>query len=112
MNLDSKLDKPEAIGDDDSLLQFLHSELREGDKELFLVLNPDVYRDSTWKVDNSSLLGGEQTDQQKCSGLSNGSEITNDSPSGDIGSVPESDLVERTSSDCGFQEQETNTNKT
>lgn len=48
-NLDSKLSAPEIIGDENSLLEFLDSELKEGDKELLLVVTKEIAAASAWK---------------------------------------------------------------
>jgi len=62
MNLDSKLDKPETIGDGKTLLQYFQSELEEGDKELILIMDKSVYGSSSWKRNG---LHGEES--WKCS---------------------------------------------
>lgn len=52
LNLDSKLDSPETIGDASNLVTFLRRELREGDKELLLVVEPCVSEASAWRRDS------------------------------------------------------------
>lgn len=52
MNLDSKLTTPVAIGNKDNLIQFLHTELEDGKKELLLVVDKDVYETNTWQNNN------------------------------------------------------------
>lgn len=48
-NLDSKLDSPEVIGDAGLLLNYLRTELADGDKELLLVVNKDIAASGVWK---------------------------------------------------------------
>ena len=48
-NLDSKLDTPEVIGDEDSLFSFLQSELENGEKELLIVVSQEVEQAGTWR---------------------------------------------------------------
>lgn len=50
-NLDSKLDVPECIGNDEHLIKFLKSELAVSTTELFLVVSNSVPEDSWMKVD-------------------------------------------------------------
>jgi hypothetical protein len=52
LNLDSKLERPEMIGDTPELLSFLRSELKDGDKELLLVVSPSVSEASSWRRDS------------------------------------------------------------
>ena len=96
MNLDSKLDQPEPIGDEHSLTQFLHSELSEGDKELFLVLRPDVYRDSTWKKEHYDPDALAET-VEISSHLSKNDNEVKDNPS--MEDVNKNDSVKRTTDD-------------
>ena len=49
-NLDSKLKAPQRIGTADQFVEFLRSELRTGDKELFLVVDRDVAESAAWKT--------------------------------------------------------------
>jgi josephin len=49
-NLDSKLDAPECIGNDDNLIKFLKSELAVITTEMFLVLPNSLPEDSWIKV--------------------------------------------------------------
>ena len=49
-NLDSKLKAPQRIGTADQFVEFLRSELRPGDKELFLVVDRDVAESAAWKT--------------------------------------------------------------
>lgn len=48
-NLDSKFDKPESIGSTENLIEYLRSELKSPEKELFLVVIEDVGRLQTWR---------------------------------------------------------------
>ncbi|XP_059179656.1 josephin-2-like [Physella acuta] len=59
MNLDSKLDSPSEIGDQNSLLEFLRKELSNGEKELLLVVEKSVYEDSLWRNDSHSLTNSD-----------------------------------------------------
>ncbi|CAG5134486.1 unnamed protein product [Candidula unifasciata] len=59
MNLDSKLDAPVAIGDQASLLQYLRSELSDGEKELLLVVEKSVYETSSWRRGSDCSLRDE-----------------------------------------------------
>lgn len=52
LNLDSKLDSPETIGDAHELVTFLRRELRDGDKELLLVVDPGVSEAASWRRDS------------------------------------------------------------
>lgn len=52
LNLDSKLDSPEMIGTTHDLVTFLRRELREGDKELLLVVDPGVSESASWRRDS------------------------------------------------------------
>lgn len=52
-NLDSKLDSPELIGSDEDLLNYLKLELECKEKELLLVVSPEVERDGTWRRETS-----------------------------------------------------------
>ncbi|KAH9519752.1 Josephin-1 [Bulinus truncatus] len=53
MNLDSKLDSPAPIGDEANLLEFLGKELSNGEKELLLVVEKNVYDNSLWRRDSN-----------------------------------------------------------
>ncbi|GAB6022886.1 Josephin-1 [Chamberlinius hualienensis] len=48
-NLDSKLDKPEIIGNDGELIQFLRKHLECKDSELFVVVVEEVEKSFSWK---------------------------------------------------------------
>ena len=52
LNLDSKLDNPETIGDTHALVTFLRQELKDGDKELLLVVDPSVSEAASWRRDS------------------------------------------------------------
>ncbi|KAL8587377.1 hypothetical protein ACOMHN_062111 [Nucella lapillus] len=52
LNLDSKLEGPEIIGDTHELLVFLRRELQDGDKELLLVVDPGVCEAGSWRRDS------------------------------------------------------------
>ncbi|RNA40202.1 josephin-2 [Brachionus plicatilis] len=49
-NLDSKLDEPELIGDENKLILFLENLIKSKDKELFIIVQKDVEIDSSWKL--------------------------------------------------------------
>jgi len=57
LNLDSKLESPELIGDGESLLQYLSSQLNEGDKELILIMDKSVHESGSWK--KGGLVNGK-----------------------------------------------------
>ena len=44
-NLDSKLDRPELIGNDDQLTAFLKEQIQSKDKELLMVVGQDLQKD-------------------------------------------------------------------
>ena len=48
-NLDSKLKEPDIIGSDDDFYDFLGKNLKEGTKELFLVVKQSVQDDASWR---------------------------------------------------------------
>ncbi|XP_029729023.2 josephin-like protein isoform X2 [Aedes albopictus] len=48
LNLDSKLDAPQAIGDENQTMEYLRSQLHSNDKELFIVCTKGVEKDQTW----------------------------------------------------------------
>ena len=48
-NLDSKLKEPEVIGSDDDFYDFLGKNLKEGTKELFLVVTQSIQDDDSWR---------------------------------------------------------------
>ncbi|XP_046551715.1 josephin-2-like isoform X1 [Haliotis rubra] len=50
LNLDSKLDCPELIGDESAVKEFLQDQLEDGDKELLLVVTEDVGDSGSWKT--------------------------------------------------------------
>ena len=49
-NLDSKIKKPELIGEDEEFYKFLDTQLSDGAKELFLVVTYEVSHTESWKV--------------------------------------------------------------
>ncbi|XP_041364493.1 josephin-2-like isoform X2 [Gigantopelta aegis] len=49
VNLDSKLDCPEIIGDSAALKEFLHNQLMDNDKELLLVVAQEVGETGAWR---------------------------------------------------------------
>lgn len=51
-NLDSKLNSPETIGDEESLFSFLHRELKNGENELLIVVSQDVEQAGAWRRDS------------------------------------------------------------
>lgn len=52
-NLDSKLNAPECIGNDNALLSYLNIHLQSNDKELFIVVSAETEKNKSW-------LKGEQ----------------------------------------------------
>ncbi|CAH0554595.1 unnamed protein product [Brassicogethes aeneus] len=53
-NLDSKLDKPQVIGRELDLLDFLKQEMDSKDKQLFLVVTQEVDKSQTWLRDQEA----------------------------------------------------------
>ena len=49
-NLDSKLQNPEEIGSNEEFLKYLESQLKEGNKELFLVVSSEVSESESWRI--------------------------------------------------------------
>lgn len=49
-NLDSKLQNPVKIGDDEELFSYLDNQLKDGNKELFIVVSNAVSQSESWKV--------------------------------------------------------------
>lgn len=47
-NLDSKLESPLCLGNDESLLTYLRTQLKSNDRELFIVVQNDVERAQKW----------------------------------------------------------------
>lgn len=47
-NLDSKLNAPLRIGDDNALLSYLSIHLQSNDKELFIVVNAETEQTKEW----------------------------------------------------------------
>uniref|UniRef100_A0AAG5DAM0 Josephin-2 n=1 Tax=Anopheles atroparvus TaxID=41427 RepID=A0AAG5DAM0_ANOAO len=47
-NLDSKLDAPQCLGDEASMLQYLREQLQSNDKELFVVCTNEVEKSQQW----------------------------------------------------------------
>ncbi|XP_063443684.1 josephin-1-like [Mytilus trossulus] len=83
-NLDSKLESPELIGDDNLLLDYLQSELHEGDKELLLVVSQDIANSGLWKhvynnIENGQLNSVNNTEAND-NGVSNGKENSTSKP--------------------------------
>ncbi|GFR99503.1 josephin-like protein [Elysia marginata] len=70
MNLDSKLTSPVAIGDEEKLIEFLHSELEDGKKELLLVVNRDVYDANTWQKGGFDDEKGQEEERLNQEGVS------------------------------------------
>lgn len=60
MNLDSKLTTPSPIGTESELLTFLRAELATGEKELLLIVGPEVYEKSLWRRDSNSNSSKEE----------------------------------------------------
>jgi len=49
-NLDSKLQNPEKIGSNEEFLKYVESQLKEGNKELFLVVSSEVSESESWRI--------------------------------------------------------------
>lgn len=49
-NLDSKMKDPELIGGKEDCYEFLGKQLKEKDKELFLIVTKDVQESESWKL--------------------------------------------------------------
>ena len=64
-NLDSKLKTPSPIGGVNELESYLCEQMAEGDRELILVLQPDVYQAGTWKKEESKSKGQESNGDRK-----------------------------------------------
>lgn len=82
-NLDSKLESPELIGDDNLLLDYLQSELHEGDKELLLVVSKDIANSGLWKHAYNNLENGQLNSVHKTANdneVSNGKENSTSKP--------------------------------
>ncbi|XP_052871134.1 josephin-like protein [Anopheles cruzii] len=47
-NLDSKLDVPQCLGDESSMLEYLREQLNSNDKELFIVCTNEVDKTQQW----------------------------------------------------------------
>ncbi|CAL1542832.1 unnamed protein product [Lymnaea stagnalis] len=65
MNLDSKLEAPLAIGDKFSLLEYLRSELKDGEKELLLVVEQNVYENSSWRRDSECFVRDQSRNRKE-----------------------------------------------
>ncbi|KAH9519751.1 Josephin-1 [Bulinus truncatus] len=63
------LDSPAPIGDEANLLEFLGKELSNGEKELLLVVEKNVYDNSLWRRDSN---GTGNKENQRCHLESNG----------------------------------------
>ncbi|XP_064106029.1 josephin-1-like isoform X1 [Macrobrachium rosenbergii] len=73
-NLDSKLEAPEIIGKEQELTNYLREELKNKDKELFLVVTQEVEQSRGWCSANSiGALDPELKESSKC--LLNGDEL-------------------------------------
>lgn len=57
-NLDSKLKKPQSLGDETQTIQYIRNQLKENDKELFIVVKKDITESESWlkKIDNNDKL--------------------------------------------------------
>lgn len=49
-NLDSKLEKPEIIGNQEQLIAYLENLIKSKDKELFIIIPKECDSDGSWKV--------------------------------------------------------------
>jgi josephin len=47
--MDSKLDRPERIGDREKIISYLENAIKSKDKELILIVNKEVEQNGTWK---------------------------------------------------------------
>lgn len=58
-NLDSKLDRPENIGNEEDLLSYLKNLLSNNDKELFVVVSSETEKTKNWmKLSETANLNG------------------------------------------------------
>jgi josephin len=48
-NLDSKLDTPERIGDENKLFEYLENLVKSKDKELFVIIPREIELDGSWR---------------------------------------------------------------
>ena len=49
-NLDSKLEAPQSIGNENELLKYLEKLLREKETELFVIVDKQTEQDESWKI--------------------------------------------------------------
>lgn len=107
MNLDSKLDSPSEIGDQNCLLEFLRKELSNGEKELLLVVEKSVYEDSLWRNDSHSLKNSDPlySSSQPRLATSNNSAMCN----GTHGNIHDSDSNSKLCCDTKLHGQPINT---
>nr|BAN20531.1 conserved hypothetical protein [Riptortus pedestris] len=54
-NLDSKLDQPQIIGQENDLMAYLKEQLDSKDKELFIVVNQEVEEKHLWEKEDYDL---------------------------------------------------------
>jgi len=54
-NLDSKLDAPQNIGNEDNLIQYLKNELQGNEKELFIIVSIETEQTQKWLKHSENL---------------------------------------------------------
>ncbi|XP_022903386.1 josephin-2 [Onthophagus taurus] len=55
-NLDSKLETPEVIGNNENVMEYLQDELEHKDKQLFLVVTEEIARNQLWLNEDFNFL--------------------------------------------------------
>ena len=63
-NLDSKLQQPESIGNEENVLQYLSDQINCGDREILIVVTTEVSQSGAWSktfLTNSSKLEQENS---------------------------------------------------
>lgn len=53
-NLDSKLDRPLCLGNEDNMLAYLRTQLESNDKELFLIVHNEVEKAQSWLKESTN----------------------------------------------------------
>ncbi|KAF6020131.1 hypothetical protein EB796_021573 [Bugula neritina] len=48
-NLDSKLKSPDSLGDSRKVLHYLQTQLLEKERELLIIVKPEIHKDGSWK---------------------------------------------------------------
>lgn len=63
-NLDSKLQQPESIGNEENVLQYLSDQINCGDREILIVVTTEVSQSGAWSktfLTNSNKLEQENS---------------------------------------------------